>query len=398
MEGALQCQTQPWPRPHAIPLVVNLSRRVRIVSTGLLLSRPKRPLHQAREACGLEYPKSANLERLRGILDNYCPLLQPHDVSTCFFPKNTAQAKDEDEDEDSLVETYGITGAFAEEVLGYDLEHDDKELEEDEDDDDDEESAFEQFKTQVRVSATRRAEGNRRPGGLKTQKAMVRAWNEFVQQARQKRELADDIVDEHSLLLCINYSAERPKRTRQRVDIPGTFIGAVISAQKNSSLGLRIRKEQDAMDKTLARRRPATTVVVWDAIKDRMNEALERARKRLAPNEDAPDIVANTFLAEITDEQRIRVGDALRVSPPIPKDKTGNNTLHTCTGDLETVVLYYLSPRQSPIYPTNEVPNASLARRRKCAPPSPIYHLLTPSTRESHNGIEVEAANTMSNG
>ncbi|TFK72355.1 hypothetical protein BDN72DRAFT_894862 [Pluteus cervinus] len=284
--------------------------------------KTKQPLHQACEACGLEYPKSANLERLRGILVNYWyPQSQPSSSAPRRVnlllpspplpdPKHTAQAEDEDEDEHSLVETYGITGAFAEEVLGYDLEPDDEELEEDEDDDDDdEESAFEQFKTQVRVSATRRAEGNRRPGGLKTQKAMVRVWNEFVQQARQKRELADDIVDEHSLLLYINYSAERPKRTRQRVDIPGTFIGA--SQLKKQFFGaLRIRKEQDAMDKTLVRRRPATTVVVWDAIKNRMNEALERVRKGLAPNEDAPDIVANTFLAEITDEQRIRVGDA----------------------------------------------------------------------------------------
>jgi len=42
---------------------------------------------------------------------------------------------------------------------------------------------------------------------------------------------------------------------------------------------LRIRKEQDAEDPTLTQRRPATSVHVWDALKGRMNEALNRVRK-----------------------------------------------------------------------------------------------------------------------
>ena len=42
---------------------------------------------------------------------------------------------------------------------------------------------------------------------------------------------------------------------------------------------LRIRKEQEADDPTLSRRRPATSVHVWDALKGRMNEALQRVRK-----------------------------------------------------------------------------------------------------------------------
>lgn len=42
---------------------------------------------------------------------------------------------------------------------------------------------------------------------------------------------------------------------------------------------LRIRKEQDAADKTLAQTRPATSFIVWEAIKNRMDEALERERK-----------------------------------------------------------------------------------------------------------------------
>jgi hypothetical protein len=41
---------------------------------------------------------------------------------------------------------------------------------------------------------------------------------------------------------------------------------------------LRIRKVQEAKDPTLAARRPAATVHVYDAVKTRMDEALERAR------------------------------------------------------------------------------------------------------------------------
>lgn len=42
---------------------------------------------------------------------------------------------------------------------------------------------------------------------------------------------------------------------------------------------LRIRKEQEAADPTLATKRRASSVGVWDAIKNRMDEALERTRK-----------------------------------------------------------------------------------------------------------------------
>jgi len=46
---------------------------------------------------------------------------------------------------------------------------------------------------------------------------------------------------------------------------------------------LRIRKEQNAADITLASHRRATTVGVWDAIKNRMNEALD-ASKGILPS------------------------------------------------------------------------------------------------------------------
>ncbi|KAJ7928710.1 hypothetical protein B0H13DRAFT_2311333 [Mycena leptocephala] len=72
---------------------------------------------------------------------------------------------------------------------------------------------------------------------------------------------------------------------------------------------LRIRKEQDAADLTLAQRRPATTFIVWESVECRMDEALERVRNGLDEStEDAPDILANTFLAEVTDEQLQQIG------------------------------------------------------------------------------------------
>jgi len=42
---------------------------------------------------------------------------------------------------------------------------------------------------------------------------------------------------------------------------------------------LRIRKVQDAWDPTLALKRPATTVHVYDAVKTHMDEALQNARE-----------------------------------------------------------------------------------------------------------------------
>ena len=42
---------------------------------------------------------------------------------------------------------------------------------------------------------------------------------------------------------------------------------------------LRIRKQQDTEDPTLRQQRPATSIHVWDALKGRMNEALNRVRK-----------------------------------------------------------------------------------------------------------------------
>lgn len=121
---------------------------------------------------------------------------------------------------------------------------------------------------------------------------------EFLRIALEKGQIRDDIVDELSLLLYIQYCAEREKRTRRGFPIPGTRVGAVRAPAQSTHIphaklnylfqsqlkkmffgALRIRKEQDARDPDLARNRPATTVVVYDAIKTRMDEALERVRK-----------------------------------------------------------------------------------------------------------------------
>jgi hypothetical protein len=91
---------------------------------------------------------------------------------------------------------------------------------------------------------------------------------------------------------------------------------------------LHICKVQHARDPSLAIKRPATTVYVYDEVKTCMDEALQRARGYVCVNvpaylqvltvilcssgliegEDAPDIVANTFLDRVSDEQLQEIG------------------------------------------------------------------------------------------
>ncbi|KAJ7736388.1 hypothetical protein B0H14DRAFT_3612750, partial [Mycena olivaceomarginata] len=173
----------------------------------------------------------------------------------------------------------------------------------DEDDDDEEPPEdMDAFRRGVRVVAVKRFESNHRAGGRKTQAAMVKAWNVRVPLYYSTEGPDSRIVDEHSLLLFIIFCAERPKRTRKGIDIPGTFIGALFFGV------LRIRKEQDAADPSLAKKRPATSVIVYDSIKTRMDEALERERNGLMPEEDAPDIRANTWLSQVTEKQLQDIG------------------------------------------------------------------------------------------
>ncbi|KAF8221946.1 hypothetical protein L208DRAFT_1382060 [Tricholoma matsutake] len=77
---------------------------------------------------------------------------------------------------------------------------------------------------------------------------------------------------------------------------------------EDSLLALWICKEQEVKDPGLAHKHLATSIIVWNAIKNRMDEALERVRNGLMPDEDAPDIIANTFLMEVMQEQLDEIG------------------------------------------------------------------------------------------
>jgi hypothetical protein len=112
----------------------------------------------------------------------------------------------DDNEEASLVNEFDVDGADAGEVLGYEGDGDDDDdddggggddgdgdgeghqpgggepSDDDDEDAEDEDHAnrregFVAFQKRVRVTAAKRAEGNRRAGGLKTQRAMVKAWD-----------------------------------------------------------------------------------------------------------------------------------------------------------------------------------------------------------------------------
>jgi hypothetical protein len=78
-------------------------------------------------------------------------------------------------EEAQLVATYGVEGADAYELLGY--EDDGEEDSDDEDRDIVDKERLEQFKIEVRREGAARSEGHRRKGGIKTQNAVVRDWN-----------------------------------------------------------------------------------------------------------------------------------------------------------------------------------------------------------------------------
>lgn len=93
-----------------------------------------------------------------------------------------------DSDEASLIRTFDVAGANAYELLGYEDDDDeedngyvDKDGDRDgvrsDEDESSEDEGREAFRRGIRIEAVKRAEGNRRAGGLKTQKAMVKAWD-----------------------------------------------------------------------------------------------------------------------------------------------------------------------------------------------------------------------------
>ena len=124
------------------------------------------------------------------------------------------------------------------EMLGYEDDEDDVD-EEDIDVDDDEQ--FQKFKTKTWQDAAHVSEAQRQQGGVKTQNACVHDWNVsnpallifthffqlFIEDAKRQKQVKDDMVDEHSLLLYIKHSALHPKRDRKGNPIPGTLVGAV---------------------------------------------------------------------------------------------------------------------------------------------------------------------------
>ena len=120
---------------------------------------------------------------------HYCHARFPFQTPTTTLSqpprsKHASLIEDIESDEETLIEEFGIDGAAAEEVLGYDPDNDEEEVdeeEEDEDQDDEDEGdeddkAFEELRKRVRLEATQQSEANRRTGGIKTQRAMVRAW------------------------------------------------------------------------------------------------------------------------------------------------------------------------------------------------------------------------------
>ncbi|KAJ7835416.1 hypothetical protein B0H13DRAFT_2240081 [Mycena leptocephala] len=307
-----------------LPATLNTSNVVRDTY------KRKEPLQAECDKYSVHWAKKDSLARLRGLLIDHwwvhnigrypsaTPATPPakktrrknktpatvESTEASEAPSRGAEEGVQISDADLLAE-FNVAGTASEELLGYDEENDDddEEIEDLKDND-----VYADFQKQTRIDAAARFEGNRRAGGLKTQKSMVKDWNAWVAGALTRGEVRDTIVDEHSLLLFIKYSAERPKRNRRGVGIPGTRIGA--SQIKKLFFGvLRVRKTQEAANPKLKSERPCTTVLVYDETKTRMDQACERERSGMIEAEqDAPDIIANTFLAQVTAEQLKTIG------------------------------------------------------------------------------------------
>ncbi|KAF5336960.1 hypothetical protein D9611_002923 [Ephemerocybe angulata] len=286
---------------------------------------------------------------------------------------------------ETLVQALGIQERHAADTIlnynaGIDLDGDlesDEELDDgdsdgEEEDDDSRVSDLEAFKKKTRLDAARRAEGNRRPGGLRTQKGLVKFWQEFIQGALNKGQVSDDIVDSHSLLLFIDWCATRLKRTPKGFEIPNTLVGAS-QIKKHFFSVLRIRKEQEAHNPRLREERPTTSVHVWDAVKCRMDEAIKRVRSGdVGPEEDAPDIhrelrcVINGHLAWTMQNATGNRGDdirALKIAELQPYDMPHPNSITSmfCILAMQGEEKAGLKGMQSKV---NQVYSALLAHRK----------------------------------
>ncbi|KAF9488939.1 hypothetical protein BDN71DRAFT_1512599 [Pleurotus eryngii] len=161
---------------------------------------------------------------------------------------------------------------------------------------------YKQFQTSIHVAAASRTEGNQCAGGKKTSKANLKCWNTFAEWAIKWQLLCDGIVDEHSMLLYGFYTANRPQRNRvlccSQSQIKKEMFGAI-----------QLCKVQEAKDPSLKASWPAATVYVYDVFCTLMDEALKNKYEGLIEGEDAPDVVANTFLNHVTEETLSEIGE-----------------------------------------------------------------------------------------
>ncbi|KAJ3752657.1 hypothetical protein EV360DRAFT_75166 [Lentinula raphanica] len=314
----------------------------------LKICKKKQPLFELCNSLGVKVMKKANLEKLRDtLLEFWYPCAQ-HQPSTSLPPPCSTPASPlagtegerdndgDDDDEVGLIQQFDQDGS-GDDILAYDEDDMNDGGAEDWDFEDD--GQYEAYQQKLRVDATRVAEGNRRAGGRKTQAVLVKLIEEYIDKALFAKTIRDRIIDETFLLQFIEHNVIRPKRSRRGAEITGTYLGA--SQQKKLFFAaLRIRKEQEAVDPTLRTKRPATSVTVWDLLKLRMDMALHRARSGLVPGEDAPDIIANTFLSSITEEQIRHIGlngflmhreaHANHVTVRSTKGLHESRTSHTC--------------------------------------------------------------------
>ncbi|KAJ3966843.1 hypothetical protein EV361DRAFT_540884 [Lentinula raphanica] len=288
------------------------------METRLQSCKKKQPLYELCKTLSLKATKKSNLEVLRNLLVEFWfpHSTQQTPTSTITHPTQrptstpTSAAApiegddNDDDDETDLVQHFEHDGR-GDDILAFD--EDDMSDGGAEEWDLEDDGHYDAYQQKLRVDATRVAESNRRAGGRKTQAALVKLIEEYIDKALFAKTIRDRIIDKTFLLQFIEHNAIRPKRSRRGAEIAGTYLGA--SQQKKLFFAaLRIRKEQEAVDPTLRTKQPATSVTVWDLLKSRMDMALHRARSGLVPGEDAPDIIANTFLLSITEDQIRHIG------------------------------------------------------------------------------------------
>ncbi|PBK88650.1 hypothetical protein ARMGADRAFT_1047408 [Armillaria gallica] len=252
----------------------------------------KDPLQQECDCLGLAYAKSANLAKLQSLLANYWYHLPTSDDASAspnirfHLPPDNSDSDPDflygmgvgDNSEVELLHDYMISSDrfAAEEILGYNVDNEGEEDDTvneagDNDEDLDDDEVYELFQKKTH-----------------TQASCVQSLNEFLDIKLAEGQIRDCIIDVHCLLLFITWLAEWQKRNCKNEPIAGTLLGAS-----------QIKKLFFAalQDPSLTKRRPATNVLVYDAIKDRMDAALMHSHSGIDSNEDAVDIVANTFLA-----------------------------------------------------------------------------------------------------